>query len=737
MRRLTGLVMAIVLVCGLVLSCVPFTSAAGSSMVTSDAAVQVIKTFEGFLKYPVWDYGQYSVGYGTRCPDDKLEEYRENGITEEEAVALLREHLLIAETAVNSRIIDRLGVSLSQNQFDALVSFTYNCGSGWTYDANGTLYKAVANGTTGNELIRAFALWCSAGGQILTGLLNRRLCEANMYLNGAYANTPPSDYCYVFYDANGGTTTPRSQGYSTQWEAAPYPVPTYEGHTFLGWYTQKEGGTKVTNLDSATKGKTLYAHWSDSNGSTGGDNGGDTGGDTGGNSGNSGNEIASGTPITAVTVTVTDTDVNVRSGPGLSYPVIGTAQKDAKLTITEIGTANGHTWGRFSDGWLSLTYTNYGQLTAGSETSPTEPETTQPETTAPTQPETTAPTQPATTAPTEPVTTQPPATQPESTLPPTSEGEQEIHKDPPKTPAAEPAKQPDSTAAAQESGEPQIWWGYVTAEETALREGGGIGYAQTGSVEADTLVEFSKVQGSWGKTDDGWISLKDVQLLSVPTGEEDLAGVWVGQVYDCKQLSVRSEPTMDNNIVGCVNNGTVLTITEIVEGDEQTWGKTADGWVSLMYVRLLSTPESFRENNAQYWTAQVTQHQDSLVYSQPSLEGETIATMPGGRVVTILENRVQDGTLWVKTSQGWILGDTVKLLTAPEEISQEEGGVITALVSTEDLLRAYSQPDSQEEATGTLGINNLVLIYETMTQDEVLWGKTTQGWIPMDSVTEL
>ena len=155
-----------------------------------------------------------------------------------------------------------------------------------------------------------------------------------------------------------------------------------------------------------------------------------------------------------------------------------------------------------------------------------------------------------------------------------------------------------------------------------------------------------------------------------------------------------------------------------------------------MYVRLLSTPESFRENNAQYWTAQVTQRQDSLVYSQPSLDGEAIATMPGGRVVTILENQVQDGTLWVKTSQGWILGDTVKLLTAPEEISQE-GSVITALVNTEDLLFAYSQPDSQEEATGTLGINNLVLIYETKTQDEVLWGKTSQGWIPMDSVKEL
>lgn len=725
MRRLTGLVMAIVLVCGLVLSCVPFTSAAGSSMVTSDAAVQVIKTFEGFLKYPVWDYGQYSVGYGTRCPDDKLEEYRKNGISEEDAIALLREHLQIAETAVNTRIIDRLGVKLSQNQFDALVSFTYNCGSGWAYDTNGTLYKAIANGTTGNELIRAFALWCIAGGQILTGLLNRRLCEANMYLNGVYSNTPPSNYGYVYYDANGGTTTPRSQGYSTQWDAAPYPVPYYEGYVFQGWYTQKEGGTKVTNLDASTKGKTLYAHWSTNSG-------GSTGGNTGGNTGD---QIASGTAITPVTVTVTDTDVNVRTGPGLSYSVIGSAQKGAKLTITEIGKADGHTWGRYSGGWLSLTYTNYSELTTEPETKPTEPDTTtptEPETTAPTQPETTAPTEPETTAP-----TQPPVTQP--TLPPTSEGEQEIHKDPPSGSANQPAPEPETTAEAskQQTEKTKTWTGYVTAEETALRKDAGIGYEQSGSVKADTLLEFTQIRGSWGKTSEGWVSLKDVQILSVPTEDEDLADVWVGQVYGCKQLSLRSEPTINNNIVGWVNDGTVLTITEIVEEDAQTWGKTADGWVSLMYVQLLSTPESFRENNAQYWTAQVTQRQEGLVYSQPSLEAETIGTMPGGRVVTILENQVQDGTLWVKTSQGWILGDTVKLLTAPEEISQEEGGVVTALVNTKALLRTYSQPDSQEEATGTLGINNLVLIYETKTQDEVLWGKTSQGWIPMDSVKEL
>ena len=49
---------------------------------TTEAGVQFIKDHEGFVEYPMWDYGQYSIGYGSRCPDDKLEEYRENGITD-------------------------------------------------------------------------------------------------------------------------------------------------------------------------------------------------------------------------------------------------------------------------------------------------------------------------------------------------------------------------------------------------------------------------------------------------------------------------------------------------------------------------------------------------------------------------------------------------------------------------------------------------------------------------------
>ena len=79
-----------------------------------------------------------------------------------------------------------------------------------------------------------------AGGEIKDFLVRRRMCEANMYLNGVYSQTPPENYCFVKYDANGGTTNPRSQGYDALLTAQPFPVPTYEGYTFDGWYKEKE-----------------------------------------------------------------------------------------------------------------------------------------------------------------------------------------------------------------------------------------------------------------------------------------------------------------------------------------------------------------------------------------------------------------------------------------------------------------------------------------------------------------
>ena len=89
MKRLTSFLLAIVLLAGLVFIQAP-TAHAASNMTVSDSMVEVLKQNEGFARKPYNDYGQYTVGYGTRCPDDMLDYYMQNGITEEAAETLLR-----------------------------------------------------------------------------------------------------------------------------------------------------------------------------------------------------------------------------------------------------------------------------------------------------------------------------------------------------------------------------------------------------------------------------------------------------------------------------------------------------------------------------------------------------------------------------------------------------------------------------------------------------------------------
>lgn len=144
-------------------------------MKTSQECVAFIKRMEGFLKYPVWDYAQYSVGYGCRCGKDDYP----NGITEEEAERLLKKELANAEAAVN-----RFG-SYRQQQFDALVSFSYNVGAGWMQNPNYQIYQLAKGAKYSDaEVLSIFKAWNHAGGEELPGLTRRREAEARMWLYG-------------------------------------------------------------------------------------------------------------------------------------------------------------------------------------------------------------------------------------------------------------------------------------------------------------------------------------------------------------------------------------------------------------------------------------------------------------------------------------------------------------------------------------------------------------------------
>jgi GH24 family phage-related lysozyme (muramidase) len=339
-KRISIFLLCLCLFVGMVASTVPQAHAA-SEMKTSTDGISYIKSVEGFSKYPYYDYGQYTVGYGTRCPGDKYSYYKEHGITEEEAEDLLRIFLTYTENEINTKLIDKYGLTMTQSQFDALVSFSFNIGTSWLSSSKiSTIKTTILNNGTPNEIIYAFSLYCNAGGSILPGLVTRRLCEANMYLNGTYGRTHDEDIGYVYYNANGGNVDYKIQGFLVSEAPAPILDATCDGRTFMGWYTEIVGGTKITSLSSDLIGKTLFAHW-----------------DT--------EEGVDVNKVDPITVKVSGDDVNIRIGPGTNYDILRKANKGDELTITRVIASAGMTWGQFDQGWICLSYTNYDEIIAG------------------------------------------------------------------------------------------------------------------------------------------------------------------------------------------------------------------------------------------------------------------------------------------------------------------------------------------------------------------------------------
>lgn len=74
--------------------------------------------------------------------------------------------------------------------------------------------------------------------------------------------------CNVFFDANGGTVSTASTQVTFNSAIGTLPTPTYGEYTFLGWYTEKVGGTKVTADTVIASEMTIYAHWNNWDGTS-------------------------------------------------------------------------------------------------------------------------------------------------------------------------------------------------------------------------------------------------------------------------------------------------------------------------------------------------------------------------------------------------------------------------------------------------------------------------------------
>ena len=154
-------------------------------MQMSPHALELLEQWEGF-KLTVYkdSAGLPTIGVGHLLTKDELSSGKivikgapvkyGDGLTDQQVTDLLSQDVGPAQNAVSGGV----KVALSQNQFDALVSFTFNVGNGAF--AGSTLLKVLNQGQYA-QVPDQLRRWTRAGGKVVQGLVNRRENEIKLW----------------------------------------------------------------------------------------------------------------------------------------------------------------------------------------------------------------------------------------------------------------------------------------------------------------------------------------------------------------------------------------------------------------------------------------------------------------------------------------------------------------------------------------------------------------------------
>lgn len=148
-------------------------------MQTSSQMRQLIGGWEGCRLEPYADaVGVPTIGFGHTGEDVSL---AMDPISQEQADQLLEADLQKFEASVGD-----LCPECSQQQFDALVSFSYNLGAG---ALERSTLRTLHNQGDYAGAAQEFLKWNRAGGQVLAGLTRRRMGESDVYATGTYSDS--------------------------------------------------------------------------------------------------------------------------------------------------------------------------------------------------------------------------------------------------------------------------------------------------------------------------------------------------------------------------------------------------------------------------------------------------------------------------------------------------------------------------------------------------------------------
>ena len=628
-KRMISLLLAIITFVAITFMVATPVSAA-TEMHISEQGIAYLKKAEGFSKYPYWDASQWTVGYGTRCPDNKLEEYKKNGISEKDAEALFKEFIASFETYVN-KFINNNSLTVTQNQYDMLVCFSYNVGPAWMSQSSCSLRKAIVNKSSDEVFVQELVLWSKTLGSTSTALVERRIRDANMWLNGDYTTWRPEDIGYVYYSLNGGDLKNSVQTFLIKDGVISKTPLEYNAEGFTGWYTQPIGGQKVEKLTKELIGKTLFAHWGEE-------------------------ENVESNLESPVVINVTASGVNLREGPGTNYKRIGSANTGDVLTITQTCETLNRLWGKSEKGWICLEYTNFNKALEDPNDTVI----------------------------------------PEETTPPTTESEKET----------EPEPVPEETKPSDENKETPIKSGAVKVSDSLrIRKEPSTSAKIQGHLKNGDKVEIYETKENdnmiWGRIGENkWISLSYVTITEEKTEEnveeetipetpdetmpeeteppaqeetqpeeentpeetkpaepapeqkpvenkEYITDAISGTINVAEALRIRKDAGTTNEIIGYYHTNDRVSISSFKTVGSTTWGKTEAGWVSLDYVR-------FNLNG--------TIKADCLrVRHGAGLGNMIVGFLYNNAKVKITEIKLADNMLWGKTSDGWISMDYVNI----------------------------------------------------------------------------
>ena len=218
--------------------------------------------------------------------------------------------------------------------------------------------------------------------------------------------------------------------------------------------------------------------------------------------------------------------VNVRSSPSNTAPVISQLDAGEQSEVLMLKTIHGIDWAYLSQGWVPCESLDMSHVTLTSDSTDT------------------------------PASTDPTADTPTET-----------------TKATEPDNSGSQTSTTGKS------YGVVTATELNIRSKADVSGDKVGTYAYGTRLTFSETSNGWGKTNKGWVSLKYV-YMDGDNGSNGCTGV----VTASSGLNVRSGPGSNYDKIKTLAKGDKVTVKERIKIDGTYWGYASGGWICMDYV---------------------------------------------------------------------------------------------------------------------------------------------------------